>query len=1122
MKNKLLIIHLFVLIFANIQFYAQEIPVVKVKETSVILQDLNIKVEVNGNIASTTYDMTYYNPNERVLEGELLFPLGQGQNVTRFALDLNGKLREAVVVEKELGRVAFENTIKQKIDPALLEKTTGNNYKARIYPIPAKGTKRVVISYDQELIIQNNAHFIYIPLKFKEKLKNFKLEITVFKQAVKPIIEDGDVEGLVFDNWNENFVAKYEKRDYIANSPLKIKIPISPELEKVQTYADYFYIYKALNPKTRLKSKPNTITILWDASLSLKNRKIEKELEILNDYFSYLSDVTIKLIKFNNELLSEQKFNIRNGNWESLKKKLTETSYDGGTSFKNLNFNKKTDEFLLFTDGIENLGDFSEFGKTPVYVINSVTKANHNNLEQLCNTTGGNYINLNNINVELAYKLLINETYRFLGVKSENKILNNTYPNSITNITNDFSVAGKGFKNGDKITLLFGFGTKADKEVGILLNKKDSTSKKVKFIWAQKKLKSLSAEKEKNKKEIIRLSKKHQIISPFTSLIVLDRIEDYVRYKIEPPADLVAEYNKKLAIANENEIDRKSMLNDLKNELFEDYSNLAIWWGTEFKYKKEVTKKRKTTDNNASTQRIDSITTINSEIDRSLPIISGVISDSQGPLPGVNIMVKNSNSGVQTDFDGRYALNAEEGAVLIYSFLGMNTVEKQVAEENIINIEMEEDAASLDEVVVTGYGTVEVVEDSEAIVQLLSGTVSGVSVSSSVVAIRGSSSITNLNKPLYVIDGVIQNNEVELSSLDIEEMFVLKSEQSTAVFGAKATAGVIVIKTKQGVENNLDKILEMEELIDDNIELKPWEPDAEYLKVLRKEKSIEDAYSKYLQLRNEYFNVPSFYMDMADFFDKREARDKSLRILTNLTEIELDNYELLKVLAYKLEEYKRYDLAINIYKEILKLRPEDIQSYRDLALCYKEIGEYQEAVELLFQIVNGELLEKDADRSSEGIESIAFVELNNLISRYSNKLNLNAIDKKFIKHMPMDIRVVIDWNHNDTDIDLWVTDPNQEKCFYKHVKTKIGGRISEDMTDGFGPESFILKKAINGVYKIAINYYADDKQKISGPTFLKVTVFKNYSTKRETKSTMIYRLDKGEDELEVGKIKFNK
>lgn len=100
-----------------------------------------MKTIITGDIATTTFDMHFYNPNNRVLEGNLIFPLGEGQSVTAFSLEINDRLWKAVIVEKERARVAFETTVRTKIDPALLEQTKGNNYKARIYPIPAKDIK---------------------------------------------------------------------------------------------------------------------------------------------------------------------------------------------------------------------------------------------------------------------------------------------------------------------------------------------------------------------------------------------------------------------------------------------------------------------------------------------------------------------------------------------------------------------------------------------------------------------------------------------------------------------------------------------------------------------------------------------------------------------------------------------------------------------------------------------------------------------------------------------------------------------------------------------------------------------------------------------------------------------
>lgn len=153
MKTRLpLILMLLIMAFG----YTQNSPKLKVKDKELGLSSLDVQVNILGNIATTTYDMLFYNPTNQVLEGELSFPLGEGHNVSRFALDVNGKLREAVVVDKELGRIAFEQVVRRGVDPALLEKGTGNNYKARIYPIPANGYKRILLAYEQELSL----HFL--------------------------------------------------------------------------------------------------------------------------------------------------------------------------------------------------------------------------------------------------------------------------------------------------------------------------------------------------------------------------------------------------------------------------------------------------------------------------------------------------------------------------------------------------------------------------------------------------------------------------------------------------------------------------------------------------------------------------------------------------------------------------------------------------------------------------------------------------------------------------------------------------------------------------------------------------------------------------------------------------
>ena len=101
------------------------------------MDELTIDVKVVANLAVTTISMNFHNDLDRVLEGRLNFPLGEGQTVSRFAMTVNGKLREGVVVEKAKGRQVFETIVRQGIDPGLLEWTKGNVFKARVYPIPA-------------------------------------------------------------------------------------------------------------------------------------------------------------------------------------------------------------------------------------------------------------------------------------------------------------------------------------------------------------------------------------------------------------------------------------------------------------------------------------------------------------------------------------------------------------------------------------------------------------------------------------------------------------------------------------------------------------------------------------------------------------------------------------------------------------------------------------------------------------------------------------------------------------------------------------------------------------------------------------------------------------------------
>ncbi|CAM1361179.1 putative outer membrane protein [Tenacibaculum sediminilitoris] len=1136
--KKILLIKVLLVSFG---LFSQGSPKITLKDSSELkLSSLKVEVNITGDFATTTYDMEFYNGLDRTLEGDLIFPLEEGQSVYQFAMDLNGKLREAVVVEKELARVAYETTVRQNIDPALLEKTLGNNYKARVYPIFPKKNKRVVLMYEEKLSVVNDKLVYKLPLGIKKVVDNFSLDIFTYGISKPPIVKSEFFKDLHFLKKGSVMSASLVKKNVAPQKPIKVELKKSSNSENVLSYGDYFYSSIPLKNKSRNKEKPKKISILWDVSFSMRNKNLNKEIELLNKYFNYIQNVEVEFISFNNTTNKDEKFVITNGTWDSLRKEIQSQTYDGGTNLEILSTLKlNSDEILLFSDGLTNLGTIEGFKNKTVYTINSLTSANHFLLNKIATDQGAVYINLGKLNSEEGYRLLKQEVLQFLGFKSDAN-LDEVYPKSRTNVTSDFVITGR-FKGNSSVELEFGYQGKVTKV--LTLNLENSlVSNQVRRLWAKEKLKYLNKEKVKNKKEIISLAKQYHLVTDYTSMLILDRIEDYVRYGIEPPKELRSRYKELLKEKEEDQISTIEIIEDRREDLFDQYKDITDWYN--FTYPRKDQKKKRTSqisrvrNSNINQESTITNTTNNNsindnhidnpraDVDYSKKVVTGIVSDSSDVLPGVSVIVKGTNRGTETDFDGNYAINVEENEVLVFSFVGCSTKEVIISNGSTVNIELEEDNV-LDEVVVTGLGIArESKPVSSNIIQSLLGKSSRVNISQNnqkptKTYIRGNSSL-NQNEPMYIVDGIPARKSFieKLNSKDIDAVQVIKPFDAIKLYREKARNGIIIFTTKKGKETNKKEIEKLNLLIEERIELKAWNPKTPYLDILKKETSVLSAYNKYLEIRDYYSNSPMFYIDVANFFDQKGEKELAIRILTNLIEIDLDNYELIKALAYKLEYFKEYDLAKNIYKKVLELRPEEPQSYRDLALAYELAGDYQDSFNLLYKIYNGELLVKDENERFDGIESVVFIELTRIVSKYGNKLMLSKHQKKFFKPIPVDVRIVVDWNHNDTDIDLWVIDPNGEKAYYKNQETVIGGRMSTDMTEGYGPEEFMLKKTIKGKYKIMIDYYADNVQKISGPTILKVNMFTNYGKKNEKKRTTIVKLEKQEDYIEVGNLSF--
>jgi Ca-activated chloride channel homolog len=199
---------------------------------------------------------------------------------------------------------------------------------------------------------------------------------------------------------------------------------------------------------------------------------------------------------------------------------------------------------------------------------------------------------------------------------------------------------------------------------------------------------------------------------------------------------------------------------------------------------------------------------------------------------------------------------------------------------------------------------------------------------------------------------------------------------------------------------------------------------------------------------------------------------------------------------------------------VMELRGEEPQSYRDLALLLVKRKRYAEASGLLWKVVN-----TTWDDRFDGIKMIVLNEWNQ-VQRVSGR-EVSSVQKRFRYNLDADLRVVIVWDTDNSDMDLWVTTPDGEKCYYAHELTKLGGKISKDLIDGRGPEEFMIRRSSEGKYKIQANYYGTREQTLSGPTTLTARVITNWNRPGQTEEVITFKLGKDKEVIEIGEASFH-
>ena len=917
-------------------------------ETPIAVQSVSIRAEIQGRYALTEVELTFRNPNNRILEGELQFPLAEGHSVIGFALDVDGRMRDAVPVDKARGQSIFEEITRTRVDPGLLEATQGNNYKLRVYPIPAAGTRRVMLRYAGPLAERGGRVAYVLPLDYAPRVASFSLELRVGAAARAPEVVAAALGAVAPVRQDEAYVVRAERSDFAGAGLLQLDFVAAPG-PRVHTQVfdghTWFHAELPLAAGEAPRALPKVVALVWDSSGSGAGRNHDREFALLDAYFRAMREGEVRLTRLRDTAEPVQTFRIQRGDWRALRLALEATPDDGATNLGAFVPDDTAGEILLFSDGLSNYGERPfPMTRVPVYAVSAAVSADTARLRHIAERSGARYVDLVAQDPAQAVRVLMNAGVRVARIEGNGAtdlMLASPYPGRggvvvVGRLAAPVATLRATVEHPGRAPTSVEFTVRAARAGGALAAP----------LWARLRIDQLEAERELNSAEIRRLGRTFRLITRETSLIVLDTVADYARHEIVPPPELRAEYERLVRVAAERaSADRRSHV----EQVVRRFEEKVAWWNREF---------------------------------------------PKDARPALTPQTERESAAGALRNDSRNRTEARQAAP----------------------------AAAAP-------------------------------------------------PPRQALDAPARTLQ----------------EREARDASAQAAPGA-------------------------TIQLQRWQPDAPYAARLRNA-SPGELYRVYLDERPGYVKSTAFFLDAADVFFEKGRTDLALRVLSNLAEMDLESRHILRVLGHRLVQAEHARLALPLFRRVAELSPDEPQSWRDLGLAYAADRQFQKAVDALREVV----LRPWHGRFPE-VELIALAELNAIVATAGETLDNGAIDAQLLRNLPLDLRVVLTWDADNTDIDLWVTDPNGEKAFYSNRLTWQGGRMSLDFTGGYGPEEFSLKRAKPGTYRVEAQYYGDQRQMIAGPVTLQMKLATAFGLPAQREQLVTLRLKGRSESIFVGEF----
>ncbi len=1020
------------------------VPRVKLplSETPVELARYALAVQVRGLYAECAATMVFRNPNPRLLEGDLEFPLPDHATVSGYAVDVNGQLVEGVVVGKDQARVVLEAERRQRIDPGLLEQVRGNLFRTRIYPVPALGQRTVVVTWVQELALKGEDAALRIALP-RCRLPELALHVEIAAGTSEPAL--AGFGNLTLTGWRNQRTADATLRDVLPDDDLLVRLQHLPDqLVQVEEGAgERFVAISDLGPggQATRTPLPTRIAVAWDASASRSTDAISRGREFLRTWFARCPGCAVDLVVFRDVPEPPQAFADAAG----LLTALDRVAYDGGTGLARLDLRKGAlphpDDrcWVLLSDGIGTVGDgLPANGDVPVHCPLADRECDASFLRLLAARSGGTLLDLLGGEAADAVDAILQPQLALMRVEAPAGVVGDLQ----TSLRGGRATVLARLLGDGAVELVYGIGRQECARSAVRIAAGTPAHGGVLArAWAGARAADLGVFAEANRNELVALGQRYHLVTPGTSLIVLESLDQYLRHRIEPPDSLPglrAQYQERLkqrsfAWQDDDAAHRERVV--------QWWRERVAWWkpGAQVELAK---------------------------IGRNAIEPAPALSHAE-----VQALVRSAVAGIPP------ASPAPASAAAAAPSPSAAPAAAQVAAERLKSTSdaagaVESGLASADRVVEQDL------EKGEA--DLAAGTPS-------------------TTAGLRVMGGARRGSAGMFGSRNQDDA---PSGRSTA------------------------------------IAITPFDPATPYLRAL-KEAPPERAYATYLELMAAWRTSPSFYLDCGGFFLTRDAA-LGRRVLSNLAEMRIDDPALLRIFSWRLQEAGDLDLAVAVLRRVLGLRPEEPQSYRDLALALAARGEARalgddlsEAMGLLLRVVLRHPL-ADANLGERAalvqgwnrfpqIEIIALEELNRLLAVSAGRSWDHApvappLDPRLRANLDCDLRVVMSWDADATDIDLHVVEPNGEEAYYAHQSTQSGGLVSSDMTQGYGPEEYLMHQAPAGVYALRCHYFGTRAQTLLGPATVSAMAITDWGRASERRQRLTLRLGSRGELESIGTI----